>query len=187
MRYDSPTRVGTDLGVFLLRAVAGTALVWHGTGKFLSAGGWTNWMGSEAVYPSWAQAIAAVAETAGGAGIAVGLLTRFAAIGVLAIMGGALYMHIGRGDPFVSLEGASWEYAGVLFATGFLCLLHGGGRFSLDAMFRGSRREPAPAILDQPEPPRPKPVPSRQSRTLEAARAEVDRNAGGPPIGPMGV
>jgi putative oxidoreductase len=186
MRYDSRTRVGTDLGLFALRAVAGTALAWHGTLKFLSEGGWTNWMGSEAVFPSWAQAVAAVAETAGGAGIAVGLFTRLAAVGVLSVMGGALYMHVSRGDPFVSAEGAAWEYAAVLFATGFLCLLHGGGRFSLDALFGRSRHEPAPAILDQPEPPRPRTLP-RPDRTPETVRADTDRYSAGPPLGPMGT
>jgi putative oxidoreductase len=180
MRYGSQNKAATDLGLFALRAVAGTALAWHGTLKFLSPGGWTNWMGSEAVYPAWAQAVAAVAEAAGGAGLVVGLLTRFAAVGVLSVMGGALYMHLGRGDPFVSVEGTSWEYAAVLFATGFLCLLSGAGRFSLDAVLRSATEEASQAIVYRPQPPRPE-------RTLESVRAHTDRYSAGPPPGPMGM
>jgi putative oxidoreductase len=138
MLYYSKTRLGADLGLFALRLVAGVALAWHGVLKFQSEGGWTLWMGSEDVYPSWAQAVAAVCETAGGAGILLGLLTPLASLAVLAVMGGALNMHVARGDPFVAKE-SSWEYPCLLAATGLLLLLAGPGRLSIDALV--SRRK----------------------------------------------
>lgn len=131
---------GFDVGLLAVRLSAGVALTWHGIGKFGSEAGWTNWMGPEAAFPAWAQGVAAVTETLGGLGLAVGFLTPLASLGVLAVMGGALHFHITRGDPYVSSTGSSWEYPALLLAVALLALLAGAGRLSLDGWLRRRRR-----------------------------------------------
>lgn len=131
---------GFDFGQLLVRLAAGVALTWHGIAKFRSAGGWTNWMGSEDVFPAWAQGVAAVTETMAGLGLAVGFLTPLASIGVIAVMGGALHYHITQADPYVSATGGSWEYPAVLLAVGVLALFAGPGRLSVDRWLRRRRR-----------------------------------------------
>lgn len=184
MLYPLRNPAGMDLGLLLMRLTGGIALAWHGVLKFRSEGGWTHWMGSEDVFPAWAQAVAAVAEASGGAGIAVGFLTPLAAIGVMSVMGGAVYMHTTRGDPYVSATGSAWEHAALLLTMGLLFLLVGPGRFSLDALFRRRGRGGA----DPGGKPREESRPARSDsarRRLETVRPQAEIDLPVPPFGPI--
>jgi putative oxidoreductase len=127
-------------GLLLLRLAVGIAFMFHGWDKIKAP---TSWMPPEAGMHGALQAAAAVSEFCGGAALVLGLLTRLAALGLTITMAVAAGMvHIANGDPYVSTTGGrSWELAGVYFACSVLFLLAGPGRFSLDALLFGPRRE----------------------------------------------
>lgn len=127
-----------DLGFLLLRVVAGLALAFaHGMGKlppstrFISG---VQEMGFPApVFFAWA---AGISEFFGGVLVALGLLTRPAALfAFFTVLTATVLRH--AGDPFGEREKA------LLFAAVMLLfVLAGAGRYSLDALFtrRGARR-----------------------------------------------
>jgi putative oxidoreductase len=111
----------------------GTAFVLHGWPKIQNPWGW---MGAEAHVPAMLQALAALAEFAGGMGLIVGLLTRLGSLGLVANMSVALgLVHLPSGDPFVGKPGGrSYELAAIYLACAVVFFLLGPGRFSLDAL-----------------------------------------------------
>ena len=126
-----------DAGLLAVRLFAGLGLaLGHGMGKlppsprFLSG---VEEMGFPApVFFAWA---AALAETVGAGLIAVGLLTRPAALGVLFTMLVAAFLR--EGPTF-----ADKEKALLYGAVALMLLLTGAGRYSLDAAL-GKRRRPS--------------------------------------------
>lgn len=124
--------VPADLGLLIVRLVGGLSLALaHGRGKVPPSEGFIGRVeGMGFVAPELFAWLAATAEFGGGLLIALGLLTRPAALlvtGNMLIV--ALVAH--AGDPFGDREKP------LLFAAvALLCLLAGAGRFSLDALFR---------------------------------------------------
>lgn len=124
-----------DLGLLALRVVAGLALALaHGLGKAPPSARFVSRV-AEMGFPApevfaW---MAASAELGGGLLLALGLLTRPAALLVFGNMVVVVAMAH-AGDPFGDRE------KGLLFAAAALCLLlTGAGRFSLDALLRRNR------------------------------------------------
>lgn len=136
---DSAGYVGS-LALFILRGVVGAAFMLHGWPKIQDPMGWAAPMG-ESAPPGAMQALAAVAEFAGGAALVVGFLTRLACLGLGGTMVGALVLaHLPAGHPFVSTDGPSFELAAVYLACSILFFVIGPGRFSLDAVMFGRVR-----------------------------------------------
>lgn len=131
-----------DVGLLLLRLLAGTAMAMHGWGKIQNP---TGWMGPEAFAPPLLQLLAAVSEFGGGIAWALGLLTRLASFGVACTMGVAVYMHaVMMGDPFVPTgpgQGA-WELAGLYLMLAVFLMLAGPGGLSLDRAIFGNEAAP---------------------------------------------
>jgi uncharacterized membrane protein YphA (DoxX/SURF4 family) len=71
----------------------------------------------------------------------LGLLTRFAGLGIALIAGGALaFVYWGNWSPFVTGQpGFTGEFQLLLATVGLLLLLIGGGGWSLDRAFRAGR------------------------------------------------
>jgi putative oxidoreductase len=122
----------------VLRVGLGAMMVGHGLPKVLNPGKWAGLggamrhLGVEVAPELWG-ALAAFGELFGGALVAVGLLTRPAALVVASILFVAWYSHFREGDSFVG-----WSHS-VETGIGFLVFMFlGGGRFSLDrALLRG--------------------------------------------------
>lgn len=126
---------GYDAGLLTLRLVLGLAMAAHGSQKLF---GWFGGNGLEGTahfftsvgYPSGRTMalIAGLTETAGGLGLALGLLTPLAGAAVLGTMINAFTVTWGGG--FFAPGGV--EYA-VVLAAGAACLtLTGPGRYAVD-------------------------------------------------------
>ena len=129
-----------DLGLLLLRLGAGGVLAAHGTQKLF---GWFGGHGIEGTgafmesvgyAPGKASATAAgLAETGGGALLALGLATPAAGAAAAGAMGGATAIHAPNG--FFNAEGG-YEYAATLGLAAAGLAVTGPGRISLDHAFR---------------------------------------------------
>jgi putative oxidoreductase len=126
-----------DLGLLILRIGVGAAMLQAGlrkafdfgtTAGFMEAGGWR--------LPKFAAFMVTAAETAGGIGLLLGLLTPLAASGVIGAMICAWAVNVSAAafwsDPF---------NAPFLIAIGAAALLFtGAGAYSVDARLFGSTR-----------------------------------------------
>lgn len=138
---------GRGFALLLLRLVAGTAMMIHGSGKIAHP---TSWMGPDAPVPGLLQAAAAVSEFGGGLAWILGVLTPLASLGLIGTMGFATFMvHVRSGHPFVATKpGApSAESAAGYLVIAILLLLVGPGRLSIDSFLfgRGPVAETDPA------------------------------------------
>jgi putative oxidoreductase len=129
-----------DLGLLLLRLGAGGVLAAHGTQKlfgWFGGGGLEGtgaFMESVGYTPGRASATAAgLAETGGGALLALGLATPAAGAAAAGAMGGAATVHAPNG--FFNAEGG-YEYAATLGLAAAGLAVAGPGRLSLDHAFR---------------------------------------------------
>jgi putative oxidoreductase len=125
----------TDLGLLVVRVFAGLALALaHGLGKVPPSAGFTGMVGGMGFpAPELFAWLAAFAEFGGGLLIALGLLTRPAALlvaGHFVIV--AFLAH--AGDPF-----GDRELPLFFLSAALLFLLSGAGRYSVDAVMGGRR------------------------------------------------
>ncbi len=122
--------------LLLLRLIVGVAFLLHGWGKIQNPMGW---MPATSGVPGFLQLLAAVSEFGGGLALLLGLLTRFAMLGLSLTMLVATAMHsIVMKDPFVNMTGgSSFEPALGYFGIAILFLAMGPGKFSLDKMIFG--------------------------------------------------
>ncbi len=123
-----------DVGVLLLRVVAGLTLAAHGYQKFFSGGriaGTARWFDSMGMRPGRLHALAA-ASTELGAGmcLALGLLTCVAGAAFVAVMLVAGWT-VHRSNGFFSVR-SGWEYNLVLATIGASTGITGAGQYSLD-------------------------------------------------------
>lgn len=129
----SPT---TDLGLLVLRLCAGLSLALaHGWGKVPPTDGFVEaTAGMGFPLPTLFAWAAGLSEFAGGLLIAIGLLTRPAAVFVAITMGTAFFVRHGA-DPF--REG---ELAFVYLAAALTLVLTGAGRYAVDRLVHGPPR-----------------------------------------------
>ena len=79
-----------------------------------------------------------IAEPLGAIAIALGLLTRFAALGLCLVMLGAIPVLQKQGHSFKARgTQAGWEYEFLLLVVSFSVLLVGPGSYSLDRLIFG--------------------------------------------------
>lgn len=151
----------TDLASLALRLCLAGIFLAHGLHKILDAGNnWgSNWVSGvvgledrtapNTPFFTAEQLIIAWGETLGGAALALGLLSRLAALGEILIQIGAVYIASVWSD-FSLTKGGGPEYNFALLAMCLAVLMLGSGRCSLDYLFqRAPAAPPAPAT---PEP-----------------------------------
>jgi len=124
-----------DTALLILRLALGPMLFAHGYQKLFMGGrieGTAGWFESMGMKPgkvnAWA---AALTETGTGVLMTVGLLTPFAAAGMVGVMVVAWFTH--RGEFYVFKDG--WEYNFVIGAVAIAIGTLGAGAFSLDCLF----------------------------------------------------
>jgi putative oxidoreductase len=88
------------------------------------------------------QLLIAWGELLGGVAVALGILTRYAAIGLLIIMVGAIFTYSGH-HGFSAVNQPGYEYNFVLILVCAALVLAGAGTFSLDRVIRVKTRGPA--------------------------------------------
>lgn len=118
-----------DVAMLLLRLVIGAVFIGHGMMKFGS-------FSQPAEGMNIVMMILAVAEPLGGAALVLGVLTRWASLGLSIIMIGAIYMkQFVWGGAFMGAE-STWEFDAVLLAALLVLACYGAGRLSADTMMR---------------------------------------------------
>lgn len=134
--------LGCDVGLLLLRLVAGLTMASHGAQKLF---GWFGGLGLDMTgeeftkigYPA-GQVMATVAgltEALGGLGLALGLLTPLSAAGIFGVMINAMTV---KDDGFYEPGGIEYES---LILTAAVCLaLAGPGRWAVDHFLPVLRR-----------------------------------------------
>jgi putative oxidoreductase len=71
------------------------------------------------------------AELAGGALLVAGIGTRWVALGLIPILAGAAWVHLGNGWVFSNANGG-WEYPVFLIAASLVQVLLGDGKYALN-------------------------------------------------------
>lgn len=129
-----------SLALLLLRCVVGLAFMLHGLSKIQNP---LDWMGPESAVPAVFQGAAALSEFVGGFLWILGLFTPIASLGIAGTMAFAAFSHaVLWGQPFVASKGGSgsYELALVYFSIALLFLLAGPGKYSLDRILFGEKR-----------------------------------------------
>ena len=129
-----------DLALLVLRVVVGLLFVGHGAQKLFGAFGGGGLDGTAGMFdniglrPGWLHARAAgVAEFGGGALLALGLFTPFAAAALIAVMAAAVItVHAPKG---IWNTNQGYEYNLVMAAVVFALAGAGAGSWSLDNAF----------------------------------------------------
>jgi putative oxidoreductase len=126
----------------LLRLGLAAVFIFHGLGKVNADTNWGTSWGDKMGLPLYQQALVAWGELIGGIALAVGFLTRLAALGIFVIMAGAVaQVHWKHG---FSLKDEGFEYNFILIIMCVAVFLMGPGTLAVDRFFRvGGRRSRA--------------------------------------------
>jgi putative oxidoreductase len=120
----------------ILRAGLAAVFIFHGLDLVSKEGGtaWDEHLGlskPEQAAVAWGQLI-------GGIAVAIGFLTRLAALGLAVIMGGAIaQVHWEHG---FDIRDHGWEYNYVILVVCAALILMGGGSLAVDRFFRMRRK-----------------------------------------------
>jgi putative oxidoreductase len=82
-------------------------------------------------------------ELVGGAALVLGVLTRIAAAGMIAIQIGAIVL-VTAARGFITAEGSGWEYNFILLAGCLALVFLGGGACAVDHLARAPQKKPEP-------------------------------------------
>jgi putative oxidoreductase len=112
-----------DCALLLLRLAIAGAFLAHGYMK------WTNFDTLPTIMK-----ILAIAEPLGGAALILGALSRWAALGLIIIMLGAIYTKMfSMGVGYAEGGKMGWEFDALLLAANYMILSVGAGKYSLDS------------------------------------------------------
>ena len=123
----------------VLRLALAAIFVFHGAALVKPDTGWgANWM-KETPQPAAVQLAVAWGQLIGGIAMALGFLTRLAALGLIAIMGGAIYLvHWPNG---FDIRQGGYEFNMLIIAACLALVLMGPGTVAVDRFFRIRRRQ----------------------------------------------
>lgn len=125
------------LGLLVLRLVLGVIMIVHGYHKVFGGMQHFEQMLHGVGIPPWMAYLAAAAEFGGGILIALGFLTRLAALAILIDMTVAIFkvhLHNGMTGP------GGYEFPLSLAVIAFALIFFGAGPIAIDAVWGGRRR-----------------------------------------------
>jgi uncharacterized membrane protein YphA (DoxX/SURF4 family) len=125
----------------LLRFALAAVFLYHGLGKVTPEANFGFSWGDKMELPKIVQVLVAWGEVLGGAACALGILTRVAALGLAAIMVGAIVTVHGAHGFSAAQHG--YEYNLVLICVCLSLALLGAGTISLDRVIKVKMRGPA--------------------------------------------
>ncbi|MGE0877564.1 MAG: DoxX family protein [Acidimicrobiia bacterium] len=112
-----------NVAILILRVCIGVTVMAHGLNKVFGGGklaGTGRWFESMGVKPGWLHArLAAGTEIGAGILLSIGLLTPFAAAGIIGVMLVAGIVDHRKNGFFIFRPGEGWEYVSVI---GWVCL-----------------------------------------------------------------
>ena len=125
----------------LLRCALAVIFIYHGLSSVSQENQWgAAWMKGEGADPAPIQLLVAWGELIGGIAMALGFLTRLAAIGLVIIMAGAVYkVHWPHG---FDMRQHGYEYNFAIIMICLALILVGGGNLAVDRIFRLKRKTP---------------------------------------------
>ncbi len=124
------------VGLLLVRAVMGAAMITHGYPKLLNSAPWLERF-PQMGFPAWTVYVAGAVETFGGLLLILGLFTRFAAFfisGEMFITFLQVHWKVAERGALGFLGSSRDEYPLLLSVVAFLLLTTGAGAFSLDRL-----------------------------------------------------
>lgn len=125
-----------NVGVLALRLVFGLFLAYHGYNKFFGPGGISGtvgWFDSIGLrWPAIQARVAALTEIGAGLLLAAGLITPFAAAGVIGVMIVAIVVAHWKVGFFIFKPNQGWEYCASIAVAAWAISAIGAGRYSLD-------------------------------------------------------
>lgn len=128
-----------DLSLLILRVVFGIFLTAHGFNKIFGGGrlaGTSKWFAALGMkWPEWQARLAATTEIGAGFLFAAGLLTPFAAAGMIGLMIVAIVVEHWKVGFFVFKPKQGWEYCASIAVVALCVATIGPGRWSLDHAF----------------------------------------------------
>ncbi len=126
-----------DVALLVLRLVFGLFLAYHGWNKVKGGlAGTAKWFaGIGMKWPMWQARLAAGTEIFAGLLFAAGLLTPFAAAGIVGVMLVAIWSVHWKVGFFVFLPEQGWEYCASIAVVAWAVGATGAGRWSLDHAF----------------------------------------------------
>ena len=149
-------RTDDDFGALVMRLVLGLVFFPHGAQKVL---GWFGGHGASATiqgfskmgFPPVVTVLVMAAEFGGSILLILGFLTRLAAIGIGALMVGAILMVHAKVGFFMNWagtqKGEGFEYHLLAIGIALALLIKGGGAFSVDrALSRDDAGSVSPAV-----------------------------------------
>ena len=118
----------TDLGILLLRLMVSLVFVTSGWSHVTKSAERAKSIGMSQGFTIFL----GVAEVAGGLGVAFGVLTQLAALGLMVVMLGAVYLKIFAWHTgFWGEKASGWHYDLILILINLLILFADGGRYVL--------------------------------------------------------
>ena len=134
-------RTSDDIGAFVARITLGVVMLPHGLQKLLGLFGGAGYSGTVEFFvsggiPAFIAILIIIGESFGAIGLIAGFLSRLAALGITAIMLGAIVtVHLQNGF-FMNWEGTAagegFEYHLLAVGLGLIVLIKGGGIWSVD-------------------------------------------------------
>jgi len=138
-----------DYALLILRIALGLVILPHGAQKLLGwFGGYgltgtLNFFTTNLGVPLVLALLVVAAESFGALGLIAGLVTRFCAFGIAAVMTGAIFMVHLKNGFFMNWSGAQggegFEFHLLAIGIALALLLKGGGAFSLDRFLARQR------------------------------------------------
>lgn len=138
-------RTNDSIGPLIARATLGLVMLPHGLQKTLGwfgGPGLENWVGyaSSMGIPAPVAVLVALSESVGALLLLSGLIGRFAALGVIGVMAGAVAMVHGKVGFFMNWggtqQGEGFEYHILAVGLALIVVSLGSGKASLDAVLQ---------------------------------------------------